>query len=63
MYLDVLEKVCNEVATREQGEEDVHILRCDGLGYFIKYANGVHDLDFRASGIYPFESVPCIAIR
>jgi hypothetical protein len=57
MYLDVVEKVCNEVAFREQGDEDVHIPRCTELGSFIKHANGVLDPDFRASGICPFRPV------
>ncbi|KAF3392432.1 hypothetical protein F1880_008909 [Penicillium rolfsii] len=60
MYLDVVEKVCNEVAFREEEEEYFHIPRCTELGTFIKYANGVQDPDFRASGICPFMPVCCI---
>jgi hypothetical protein len=55
-----VEKVCNEVAFREQEEEDIHIPRCTELGSFIKFANGVQDPDFRASGICPFRPISSI---
>ncbi|GLI81829.1 hypothetical protein PoHVEF18_010220 [Penicillium ochrochloron] len=46
-----------DAAFREPGEENIHIPRCTELGTFIKFANGVRDPVFRASGICPFEPV------
>lgn len=63
MSLEVVESVCNEAAAQDEDSEDFRILMCHELGHFIKYANGVQDPDFRASGICPFRPVSCIGIR
>jgi hypothetical protein len=51
MFLEVVESVCNEAAAQDEDSEDFRIPMCHELGHFIKYANGVQDPDFRASGI------------
>ncbi|CRL24755.1 unnamed protein product [Penicillium camemberti] len=57
MFLETVESVCNEAAEQDEDDEDFHIPRCDELGHFIKYANGVKDPDFRHSGICQWEPV------
>lgn len=53
------ESVSNEAPRHDDNDnEDFHIPRPDELAYFIKYANGVKDPDFRRSGICPWEPVP-----
>jgi hypothetical protein len=69
MYLDTVQRVCQEQADAivpdDEAELDVScslhkdhrpmtIPRCDELGLFLKYAQGVVDIDFRHSGIAPF---------
>lgn len=58
MFLETVESVCNEAAEQDEDDEDFHIPRCDELGHFIKYANGVIDPDFCHLGICPFDPVP-----
>ncbi|KAJ5210045.1 hypothetical protein N7491_009857 [Penicillium cf. griseofulvum] len=63
IFLDTVESVCNEASEQyEDEDENFHIPRCDELGHFIEYANGVQDPDFRRSGICPFEPVPYFGI-
>ncbi|RHZ51029.1 uncharacterized protein CDV56_105553 [Aspergillus thermomutatus] len=62
MYLETVQSVCNEAAFRDEEDEDFQIPLCHELGSFIKYADGVHDLDFRRSGIAPFEPTFSIGI-
>lgn len=57
MYLETVQSVCNEAAIRDEEDEDFEIPLCHELGSFIKYADGVHDPDFRCSAIAPFEPV------
>ncbi|GFG25498.1 hypothetical protein IFM61606_05442 [Aspergillus udagawae] len=65
MYLDTVQRVCQRqadaiVAGDEDEDDDggelepVTIPRCDELALFLKYAQGVVDVDFRHSGIAPF---------
>ncbi|GFF60858.1 hypothetical protein IFM60648_00048 [Aspergillus lentulus] len=68
MYVDAVQRVCQRQADAivledddeddDDDEEDefepVTIPRCDELGLFLKYAQGVMDVDFRHSGIAPF---------
>lgn len=64
MFLETVETICNEAAKQDEDDGNFHIPRCDELGPFIKYANGVKDLDFRHLGICPWEPVPgLIGIR
>ncbi|CAI7632838.1 unnamed protein product [Penicillium discolor] len=58
MFLETVESVCNEAAEQDEDDENFHIPRCDELGHFLRYANGVEDPDFRSSGICLFEPVP-----
>ena len=62
MFLDIVESVCNEAAEQDDEDENFLIPRCDELGHFIKYANGVQDPDLRRSGICPFDPVPYFGI-
>jgi hypothetical protein len=66
MYLEPLQSVFNEAAEQYEDDDDdenIPIPRCEELGHFIKYANGVEDPDFRRSGIPAWEPVPQIGIR
>lgn len=69
MYLDTVQRVCQRqadaIVTEDDEELDVAcnfhkdhrsmtIPRCDELALFLKYAQGVVDVDFRRSGIAPF---------
>ncbi|OGE57270.1 hypothetical protein PENARI_c002G03448 [Penicillium arizonense] len=49
MFLEVVERVCNEAAAQDEVDENFRIPICHELGHFIKYANGVKDPDFRGS--------------
>ncbi|GAQ08423.1 hypothetical protein ALT_5744 [Aspergillus lentulus] len=66
MYVDTVQRVCQRqadaIVLEEDDEDDddeedefepVTIPRCDELGLFLKYAQGVVDVDFRHSGIAP----------
>ncbi|OQD69732.1 hypothetical protein PENPOL_c002G01666 [Penicillium polonicum] len=52
MFLQTVETICNEAAKQDEDDGNFHIPRCDELGHFIKYANGVKDPDFCHLGIY-----------
>ncbi|KAF7114920.1 hypothetical protein CNMCM5793_000690 [Aspergillus hiratsukae] len=69
MYLDTVQRVCQQQADAIVAEDDeeldvachlhkdhrpMTIPRCDELALFLKYAQGVVDIDFRLSGIAPF---------
>ncbi|KAJ5160515.1 uncharacterized protein N7482_007519 [Penicillium canariense] len=69
MYLDTVQRVCQRQADAIVAENDeeidvacnfhkdhrsMTIPRCDELALFLKYAQGVVDVDFRRSGIAPF---------
>ncbi|GIJ86649.1 hypothetical protein Asppvi_005541 [Aspergillus pseudoviridinutans] len=69
MYLDTVQRVCQAQADAIVPEDEVEldvacnyhrdhrpmtIPRCDELALFLKYAQGVVDVDFRLSGIAPF---------
>jgi hypothetical protein len=57
MYLETVQSLCNEVAVRDEEDEDLQIPLCHDLGSFMKYADGVQDPDFHCSGIAPFDPV------
>ncbi|KAJ5195296.1 uncharacterized protein N7498_008734 [Penicillium cinerascens] len=69
MYLDTVQYICQRQADAIVAEDDLeldvacnyhkdhrpmNIPRCDELALFLKYAQGVVDVDFRLSGIAPF---------
>ncbi|KAJ6127673.1 hypothetical protein N7523_003285 [Penicillium sp. IBT 18751x] len=69
IYLDTVQLVCQRQADEIVAEDDAEldeacnyhkdhrpmtIPRCDELALFLKYAQGVVDVDFRDSGIAPF---------
>ncbi|CAI7668982.1 unnamed protein product [Penicillium crustosum] len=41
MFLDTVEIVCNEAAEQDEDDENLHIPRCDELGHFLKYEEGM----------------------
>ncbi|PYI00049.1 hypothetical protein BO71DRAFT_414974 [Aspergillus ellipticus CBS 707.79] len=59
IYLDTLQEVfqrqAEEWAAAEGEDPPGPIPRCDELGRFLRYAQGVIDPDFRRSGVAPFE--------
>jgi hypothetical protein len=65
MFLETFEAFSNEMAFRdEDGEdEDFHILMPHDLSYFIEYADGVEDPDFRMSSMPRLHPVFAIGNR
>ncbi|CRL22255.1 unnamed protein product [Penicillium camemberti] len=55
MYLDTVQTVCNEMAFRDEEDNDFEVPPCHDLGLFLKYASTVQDPDFRYAGMAPFE--------
>lgn len=55
MYLDTVQTVCNEMAFRDEEDNDFEVPPCHDLGLFLKYASTVRDPDFRYAGMAPFE--------
>ncbi|KAF7155366.1 hypothetical protein CNMCM5623_007437 [Aspergillus felis] len=55
MFLDTVQTVCNEVAFRDDEDNDFEVPPCHDLGLFLKYASTVEDPDFRYAGMAPFE--------
>lgn len=55
MYLDTIQTVCNEMAFRDEEDNDFEVPPCHDLGLFLKYASTVKDPDFRYAGMAPFE--------
>ncbi|KAJ6006357.1 hypothetical protein N7451_004301 [Penicillium sp. IBT 35674x] len=78
MYLDTVQRVCQRQADANVAEDDekldvaytshkdhrpMTIPRCDELALFLKYAQGVVDVDFRLSEIAPFTPAWSIGIK
>ncbi|KAJ5181589.1 hypothetical protein N7449_011736 [Penicillium cf. viridicatum] len=55
MYLDTIQTVCNEMAFRDEEDNDFEVSPCHDLGLFLKYASTVQDPDFRYAGMAPFQ--------
>ncbi|KAJ5700459.1 hypothetical protein N7536_003472 [Penicillium majusculum] len=77
MYLDTVQRVCqqqvDEIVAEDDEDRDVActwhkdrpmtIPPCDELALFLKYAQGVADVDFRLSGIAPFTPAWSVGVR
>lgn len=78
MYLDTVQRVCQQQVDAIVAEDDedrnvactwhkdhrpMTIPPCDELALFLKYAQGVADVDFRLSGIAPFTPAWSIGVR
>ncbi|KAJ5672325.1 hypothetical protein N7507_001452 [Penicillium longicatenatum] len=77
MYLDTVQRVCQKQAdaiieNEEEGDdgcwchkdhEPMTIPRCDELALYLKYAQGVVDIDLRHLGIAPFEPASSFGVR